>query len=474
MQSRPPITENRHTLHLTGCTYRDVISGDMIAYPPGPRPHRRRSILRTIWSTRRLIADPFGFVGSRFDQYGDTYHVDEGGGSHLYVTRDPDFIRDVLVTCTSAFKKQGGANDRLRPVLGNGLVTSDGELWKRQRKLMQPAFHRKTIATYAEHITAHADRVDWPDGGQIDVDSEMMSLTLKIVCKTLFDHDVETDTDEVAAAMEALRMGVQPELLPAWVPTPRRRRMGRAMAGLDRIIDELVARRKQEGLRSDLLSLLLDVEGGMSHQQLRDELVTLFLAGHETTSHAMTWTWYLLSQHPEVEERLHAEVDRVLGGRAPTVADLPDLPWTDAVIHESMRIYPPVYAVARVASEPVEVGGWQLEAGAQVLCWIYHCHHNPKVFEEPEAFRPERFQAPTFPKHAYIPFGSGARMCIGAGFAALELRLLLANLSQRYTMSLVNGHRVSLHPRVTLSPRNGMPMIARYRAPRTVKNPTSI
>jgi len=435
----------------------------MVAYPPGPKRHRRRSILRTLWSTRRLLQDPIGFVGSRFDQYGDVYHVDEGGGSHLYIARDPDFIREVLVTNTASFRKGGGANDRLRPILGNGLVTSDGEIWKRQRKLMQPAFHRKTIATYAQHITDHANRIDWSDGQTSDIDHEMMALTLKIVCKTLFDHDVHDETDEVAAAMEALRMGVQPEFLPGWVPTPRRRRLKAAKVGLDALIDKLVETRKREGLRGDLLSLLLDVEGGMSHQQLRDELVTLFLAGHETTSHALTWTWHLLSKHPEVESQLHEELDRVLGGRTPTVADLAELKWTDRVINESMRVFPPVYAVARVASQPVDIAGWHLEEGAQVVCWIYHCHHNANVFEEPEVFRPERFDNPAFPKHAYLPFGSGARMCIGAGFAALELRLLLASLAQRYRLERVDDRPVVLHPRVTLSPRNGLPMRIRYR-----------
>lgn len=428
------------------------------AIPPGPT--RSRNPLVRLATLLRLVRDPLGFVGQRFEEHGDLYQVDEGGGRRLLVTRHPDAIRDVLVTHASSFQKAGGANDRLRPILGNGLLIADGEAWRRKRRLVQPAFRAKAIASYAETMTAHAEAVVWADGEVVEVSTAMMQLTLAIVCKALFDHDVRSDTDTVARAMESLREASQPDLWPAFVPTPRRLRARRAVADIDALISSLVATRSPDGGHTDLLAMLR--AAGLEGRELRDELVTLFLAGHETTSHALTWTLALLGAHPEVREPLEAEIDEVLGGRPATLDDLPRLPTTDRVIAEAMRLYPPAYVVPRVAAAETEVAGFPVRPGDQVTSWIWHCHRDPRWFVDPEAFRPERFAEPLDVPHAYLPFGAGTRMCVGAGFAQMEMRLILASLVSRYRL-VPTGSLPSPQPRVTLSPRGTMPMRVEQR-----------
>jgi cytochrome P450 len=430
-------------------------------YPPGPPPHRRRDVLRTARSVRALVADPLGFVGERFREHGDLYHVDEGGGSHLYVTCDADRIREVLVERAADFCKAGGANDRLVPFLGNGLLTADGESWREQRRLTQPRFHARAITGYARTMVDHAEAVAWTDGERVDVSDAMMRLTLRIVCKALFDHEVRDDADHVAATMDALRHGTAQSLLPDWVPTPTRIAARRAVRRIDALIARLIEERTAGGLRDDLLSMLLDV--GLDRRLVRDDVVTLFLAGHETTSHALSWTWWLLATHPDAEARLHQELDDVLGGRAPTVDDVERLPFTAAVASEAMRLFPPAFAVARVAAVDTQLGEYRLAAGSQVLSWIWHCHRSARWFDEPEAFRPERFLAPTFPKHAYLPFGAGTRMCIGAGFAKMELVLVLASLARRWRLIAAPGQTVTPLARVTVSPKGGLPLTVARR-----------
>jgi cytochrome P450 len=433
----------------------------MPEYPPGPPPHRRRDLLRTARSIRALVADPLGFVGGRFAEYGELYHVDEGGGSHLYVTCDADRIREVLVERAADFRKAGGANDRLVPILGDGLLTADGASWKEQRRLMQPRFHARAIAGYGQTMVAHAEALQWEDGQRLDVSEAMMQLTLRIVCKALFDHEVESDADDIASTMEALRQGSVRSLLPDWLPTPTAWRRRQAVRRIDALIARLIEERRSTGLRSDLLSMLLEV--GLDEKLVRDDVVTLFLAGHETTSHALSWTWWLLANHPEATARLHEELDQVLGGRAPTVEDVERLPWTSAVLSEAMRLYPPAYAIPRVAATETRLGPFTLAPGSQVVCWIWHCHRSPRWFEAPEAFRPERFLQPAFPKHAWLPFGAGTRMCIGAGFARMELALLLASLARRYRLLAAPGQVVVPQPRITLAPQGGLPLTVSRR-----------
>ncbi|MCB9689434.1 MAG: cytochrome P450 [Alphaproteobacteria bacterium] len=425
-------------------------------YPPGPPAHGWK-LWRTARSIRQIAADPLGFVGRRFAEFGDTYHVDEGGGRHLYVTRHPDRMREVLVERAVDYQKAGGANDRLVPVLGDGLLTADGESWKRQRTLIQPRFHAKAIAGYGATMVEHAEAVALTDGEVVDVSALMMALTLRIVTKALFDHDVRSETDDVARSMEAFRDLTQLSLLPEWIPTPSRVRGRRAIGELDAIIARMVEERRRDGLREDLLSMLLDV--GLEPALVRDDVVTLFLAGHETTSHALSWTWWLLSGHPEAEARLHEELARVLGDRPPTVADVERLPYVAAVVSEAMRLFPPAFTVARVATRPTRLGDWEVQPGSQVMCWLYHAHHDGRWFVDPEAFRPERFLEPVHPKHAYLPFGAGTRMCIGAGFAKMELSLIVASLARRYRFLRTSAdQRVRPKARITLSPDGGLPL----------------
>jgi cytochrome P450 len=447
--------------------------------PPGPPAvtHNPLSLLRYARAFRK---DPIAFVGDRFARYGDLYAT-TFRGVPLYVTRHPEHLHEVLVSRGASFKKpeEGITARQLRRMLGRGLVTSNGDFWRRQRRMINPAFGRKQIEALG---TAMVDKTltmldRWTPGETREVGADMMALTLNIVARTLFDHDPTGERDRIAGALGAFRdiTGLA-GVLPPWVPLPSVRRMRRSLADMDDIVYGLIDARRAEPderlrARGDLLSALVlaraegEGEGAqMTRTELRDEILTLFLAGHETTSQTLTWTWYLLSQHPAVEAQLHAELDAVLGGRPPTAADA--LPVTDRILQESMRVYPPVTTVTRVATEPVEVGGYRVPAGADVACWIYFAHHDPRWWDDPARFDPDRFlpeRAAKIPRGAYAPFGAGQRQCIGKNFALLEARLLLATIAQRFSLRLVPGHPVERLVAVTMSPRHGMKMTLRAR-----------
>ncbi len=413
--------------------------------------------------------DPLGFVQRRFETYGDIYYVKNARGG-FYVMKHPEHIHAVLVTQAAKMRKEHSAFELLSRVVGDGLLTTDGDVWRRQRRLLQPAFSQARLATYSTAIVDEAVRMrdQLTSGQELDVSRAMMELTLRVVCRTLFSHDPRGETDDVANAMSALQDGVStPDFLPSWLPTPHRRRFRDSVAAIDRIVYRMIGERRSGPAADDLLQSLItasDEQGGLSEKEMRDQLVTLFLAGHETTSHALTWTWYLLSQNPEAARKLREELD-TLGGRAPTLDD--PLPYTDMVIKESMRMFPPVYLLARSPAEDVEIGGYTIPRGTEIVLWIYMTHHDPRWFPEPERFRPERFAADNeskLPKNAYVPFGAGPRACIGKQFATIEARLLLATLAQRFAFDLVPGHRVAMRPRVTLNPKFGMRMTARAHA----------
>ena len=406
-------------------------------------------------------------------EYGDLVHY-KIGPQHLYLFNDAELIKDVLVTNQKNFTKSRGL-ERTRKLLGNGLLTSEGEFHLRQRRLAQPAFHRQRIASYGDTMTAYADRTRsaWKDGTTIDMQVEMMRLTLAVVAKTLFDADVDAEAAEIGKALtvafESFNFGILPftELLEK-LPLPYVRRFNAARDTLDRTIYRMIEeRRAKNDDRGDLLSMLLmatDTEGdgsGMTDLQLRDEAMTIFLAGHETTANALTWTWYLLSQHPEVEQRLHAELDRALRGRRAGFDDMAVLPYTRMVLAESMRLYPPAWAVGRRAINSFEARGYTIPARSVVLMSQYITHRDPRYFPEPERFDPERWTTEAQaarPKFSYFPFGGGARVCIGEQFAWMEGVLLLATLAQQWKMQLVPGHPVDIQPLITLRPRHGMRM----------------
>jgi cytochrome P450 len=449
------------------------------ALPPGPPP--RDGLLATARYAAGFLLDPMGFVGGRFARYGDIYYAPSKGRG-LYVLRHPDHLREVLVTRAASFTKTHTAFARLSLVLGDGLLTTDGDTWKRQRRMVQPAFAHDRLAGYAQVMVEEAARAasSWHGGEERDMSREMMQLTLRVVCRALFGHDVSPrHIDDVGRAMtlfQASLIGL--DLLPSWLPSPRRRRLTRVLRALDAMTYSVIAERRQRGGQgaTDLLQRLLDAvddegdKGKLTEKELRDQLVTLLLAGHETTSHALTWTLCLLSQNPDVERALHAELDAVLGpqpgGRDPGYDDLAQLPLTEQVFQESMRLYPPVYTIARQAKEDTEIGGYPVPAGSDVMLWLYMTHHDPRFFPEPQAFRPSRFspeEEARRPKLAYLPFGAGPRACIGKVFAMVEGRLLLATLARRFRFELAPGQRVEAQPRITLVPRYGMKMRLRAR-----------
>jgi cytochrome P450 len=421
--------------------------------------------------------DPPGFLARVARDHGDAVRF-RFPGQPVILFNHPDLIRDVLVTRARSFAKGRGL-ERTKLLLGDGLLTSEGTLHLRQRRLVQPAFHRDRIASYGSTMVQAAERraSAWYEGATIDVLHEMMALTLAVVGRTLFGAEVEREADTVRTAIEIALKTLTLATLPFaerldWLPLPHLLRFRRAKAQLDDIIYRLIQERRSGGDRGDLLSLLLlaqDAEGdgtGMTDLQLRDEAITLLLAGHETTANALTWTWYLVSQHPAVERELHGELDRTLGGRAPTADDLPDLPYTRRVLSEAMRLYPPAWVVGRRAVVDCEVGSHVVPSGVLVFVSQWVTHRDPRFFVDPERFDPERWTqeaAAARPKFSYYPFGAGPRVCIGEQFAWMEGVLVLATLARHWRLRLVPGHPVAPQAIVTLRPKFGMRMTVQRR-----------
>lgn len=404
-------------------------------------------------------------------QHGDVAMI-RIGSQPIVILSHPDDIRDVLVTHQKSFIK-GRALERAKLLLGEGILTSEGELHLRQRRLIQPAFHRSRIATYARQMSAAAGvaRDRWRDGSIMDANAEMMRVTLDIVARTLFNADVDSEAGEIAAAInatfEAFDFGYAPfAAILDRLPTPRRRRFRRGRARLDETIYRLIRERRATGEdRGDLLSMLLlarDEEGdgqGMSDEQIRDEALTLFLAGHETTANLLSWTWLLLSRHADVERKLHDEVDDALGDRLPTLDDLPSLPYTRQVLAESMRLYPPAYIIGRRSTAPYRVRDFAFDAGTVFLLPQYIVHRDSRWWPAPDRFDPSRWATPDDrrPKFAYFPFGAGTRICIGEQFAWTEGTLVLATLARRWCLRVI-GRDPDREPIITLRPKGGLPV----------------
>jgi len=440
------------------------------AFPPGPRD--RFLIGNFPFGT----PDALGTLTRWAREYGDIFHY-RFLNIHVYFVNRPDYIEDVLVTNHARFIKGRGlkANRRL---FGNGLLTSEGDFWRRQRRLSQPAFHRERIESYARVMVAYTERMlaGWRNGERRDVHRDMMRLTLEIVAKVLFDTDMSDQVAEVGAALEAITLqNTRGQMLfPALrhLPTPGNLRYWRAVKRLEKIIYGILAQRR--GMRpqadGDLLSMLLaaqDEDGSrMTDRQLRDEVMTLILAGHETTALLLSWTWYLLSENPEVEARLAAELRDVLGGRSPSVADLPRLPYTEKVVKESLRLYPPAYIMARIAPEGHRIGGYDIRPGASVVMSQWIMHRDARYFDQPERFVPERWSEKferRLPKFAYFPFGGGPRLCIGSSFALMEAALLLATIAQKVRLRVVPGSPIVPLPAITLRPKYGVPVTLEMR-----------
>ena len=427
-----------------------------------------------------VIRRPLALFDGLARDFGDVAGIRIAGQPVVLVSH-PDRIRDVLVTHGRLFHKGRGL-ERAKMLLGEGLLTSEDEVHLRQRRLAQPAFHRARIAAYAETMSAYAARrvEQWKDGDRLDVAREMATYTLAVVGKTLFDADIEGEAHEIGealtAAIDAFNLSVLPfgELLER-LPLPTTLRFRRGRERLDATIYRLNAERRASGEdRGDLLSMLLlaqDSEGdggGMSDVQLRDEAMTLLLAGHETTANLLAWTWYLLSQHPEAESRLHAEVDAVPSEQL-GAEDLARLPFARAVLSESMRLFPPAWIIGRRAMQPYRIGEHELPSRTIVLTSQWVVHRDPRWWPEADQFRPERWMPggsahdPRRPKFSYFPFGAGTRVCIGEQFAWLEGTLALATIARRWRLRLAPGARVVPQPIVTLRVRGGLPMTAHAR-----------
>lgn len=393
------------------------------------------------------------------------------GPRHEHLLNHPDLVEQVLVTKQRSFMK-GQALQETKRILGEGLLTSEGDLHLRQRRLMQPLFHRRTIAAYGEEMVACAERLQerWRDGERRDLHPEMTRLTLAVIGQTLFASDVEGEAGEIGVALTDAMDSLQRFMLPFYgaverLPLPTARRLRASRRRLDETIARLIAERRVRPGDRDLLSLLLasrDEHGHpMTDGQVRDEAMTIFLAGHETTAVTLTWTWMLLAGDPAVERRLHAELEDVVGDRLPMVDDLERLPYMERVLRESLRLYPPAWLIGRRALVDVELGGYSIPAGSIVILSPWVTQRDARFFAEPLRFDPDRWTADADaarPRFTYFPFGGGIRRCIGESFALMEAKLLLATIARRWRFRLDSDQSVDVLPRITLRPRNGMHM----------------
>lgn len=443
------------------------------ANPPGPKGQF------LIGNLRQFADNRLEYLQHIAREYGDIVFL-RFGPRKIYFLNHPDYVHYVLVKHPEKFNKSPLLKKNTRQAIGDGLLTSDGEFHARQRRLVQPAFHTRRISAYADVMVDYTQRMlaTWEAGEQRDISHEMMELTMQIVAKVLFDADVSGDAEAIG---KAITIGIEtvservgrPLHLPEWVPTAKNRARRQASALLDTTIMQIINDRRASGEdRGDLLSMLLlavdEHDGGqMTNKQVRDEAMTLFIAGHETTANALAWTLYLLAQHPEVEAKLLDELTQVLGDRAPGMADLPQLAYTEMVIKESMRLYPPAWVTTRLVVEEAHIGEYAIPKDSICILSPYTLHRDARYFAYPERFDPERF-APGYeeriPKYAYFPFGGGPRVCIGNSFAMMEAQLLLATMLQRFHLTLVPGQNVRPEPLVTLRAHAGIQMQLMPRA----------
>lgn len=416
-------------------------------------------------SLREFSANPLGFLRGLARDYGPLASF-RLGSRRIFLASGHDLIDQVLVHDAKHYIKHFGAR-AYKPVLGNGLVTSEGTFWLQQRRLVQPAFLKTRVQSYAptmaeltEQMLAHRS-----SGQTIQIDTTFSDLTSRIALKTLFDLEDEGDREQFTAALEVAFDLMSQRLrrllkAPLWFPTPQNLRLRKALREVDRKVESFIeaGRTRRQG-RDDLLSRLLNAKypdgSGMSDEQIRDEAMTLYLAGHETTALALTWSWYLLAKHPQVEEKLLAEWRRVLGGASPTADDLGSLPYTAAVITETMRLLPPVYLTGREATVDLELAGYRVKPGYTVFISQWVNHRDPEFFPEPDKFVPERWEdglAQRLPKYAYFPFGGGQRLCVGNTFALMEAAIILAIVGQRYRFTIDSDWKFGIKPQITLLP----------------------
>jgi cytochrome P450 len=438
--------------------------------PPGP------SGLPVLGNTRRLAGDRLGLMTEVAREYGDVARIDFVGDRALYGLFHPDHIEHVLVRNNGQYIKGDFFQDRLG-LLGTGLLNAEGEQWRRQRHQVEPAFHPERITEYGETMVGYTERRvgDWETPGVRDVHGEMMALTLEIVADALFAVDIRESGSAIADALETVmaqfrRKTARPVDIPDWVPTAGNREYRAARETLQDIVEDIVAESRATEDGGDVVSMLLQAEdedgNRMDDETIRDEVLTLLLAGHETTAQSLTFTLYLLATHPEVERRVLAELDAELGGQAPTVMDLPSLPYLERVVRESMRLYPPVPSIVRQPTSDDRIDGYRIPEGATVLLSQWVVHRDPRFYDNPLAFDPGRWERrDRSERHgfSYFPFGGGPRRCIGDRFALMEARLVLARLLQAFSFETVPETDLSLSPAITLRPEDGLSLRVRER-----------
>jgi len=426
-------------------------------------------VLDELLYLRELRKDVLGTVAQRFAVYGDVYYG-KIRGQGIFSAMDPEFIHGVLVSQASSFRRRTIDLE----FLGNGVLTSTAEHWRRKCRRLQPGFRHDSVLGYGELIAEETERLlaGLRPGSRLELHATLRDLTLRIVCRALFGQQFSGNAARLGHATRVLQEAVlRPKLLPPWAPTPANLRHRRMMARVDRDVYQILERTESEpgSLLAQLRAqLAASGEGGPeSREELRDEVVTLLLAGHETTALALTWAFYLLALHPEQDERVAEEIARVSGGARVDARHFSGLQWTQRALKETVRLYPPVYVIARVCTENVDIGGYRINSGDELWLWVYFMHHDARWFHLPERFHPERFlpeaEAALHP-HCHIPFGAGSRSCIGQGFATLEAVLVIAQVLQRFRLELVDSRPVFLRPRITLAPAR--PLRVRLQARR--------
>jgi len=445
----------------------DAQIAKVVAPRAGSGPAPRLGLIEFI---RRVREDQLSVIDPAL--YGEDLTYSRILFLHSFLVNKQEYIEQVLLTNHANYRKSDFLRNLLGPLLGEGLLISEGEFWRRQRRIAAPAFHARRIGEFVATMQASTQAMlaRWPRPGEpFDVAAEMMALTLDIIARTMFSAEVSGEVAAIRRLTDFV-INLRPSLLdlfgfPQWLPRLQPREYRAAIAAFEPLVARFLAeRRHEESARGDLLSMLLaardpETGEGMSDRQLRDEILTIFLAGHETTANALTWTWYLLARHPQAEARLHDELDAVLGGRLPTFADLAELKWTRMLIEEAMRLYPPAHTIARTAIGEDRIGGVRVPPGASLTISIYALHRNPKLWGEPERFDPQRFAPDAVAarhRFAYLPFGGGPRICIGNGFAMAEAQVILATVAQRWRLRLAEGHPVVPIGLVTLRPKHGL------------------
>lgn len=440
------------------------------AVPPGPKGHF------LVGSLPEIRRDELDYLSRIVREYGDVVYV-RVVNHPCYVLSHPRDIEYVLMGNYTNFKKSVFLRES-KALFGEGLLTSDGGFWLRQRRMLQPAFHHDRMAGYSRVMVEHTERMlaGWQDGETRDIFQDMVNLTLEIIAQVLFGSTIASETRQIADALRVFfeqfdeRFGLY--AIPEWVPTPGNLRYRMAIGRLDEILRRVIEYRRSSSQESpSVLATTLRVQdedgSRMTERQLRDEMMTLFFTGHETTALALSWTWYLLAQHPEIAQRVAEEVDRVVGDRTPAFEDIPEMHLVDGVVKESLRLYPPAYGVVREALSDCEIGGYPIPAGATLAMFQWVVHRDARYFDRPDDFIPERWTedfTKGLPKCAYFPFGVGPRVCIGNTFALAELPLLVAMIARRYQFTLVPGHPVLLSPSLTLRPRKGIKVTLKKRS----------